>query len=83
MWILQTLSCENLFIHYECTSSQLTICHHFWVGATANPPKSDDSYAKLTRSALITYLNADFFFLENTKIKALNPSPNLFNNTRV
>ena len=22
------------------------ICHHFWVGATANPPKSDDKYAQ-------------------------------------
>ena len=53
MWILQTLSCENLFIHYECTSSQLTICHHFWVGATANPPKSDDIYVQLTRGAFI------------------------------
>ena len=29
------------------------ICHHFWVGATANPPKSDDSYAQLTRGAFI------------------------------
>ena len=29
------------------------ICHHFWVGATANPPKSDDRYAHLTRGALI------------------------------
>ena len=29
------------------------ICHHFWVGATANPPKSDDRYAQLTRGAFI------------------------------
>ena len=29
------------------------ICHHFWVDATANPPKSDDRYAQLTRGAFI------------------------------
>ena len=29
------------------------ICHHFWIGATANPPKSDDKYAQLTRGAFI------------------------------
>ena len=29
------------------------ICHHFWVGATANPPKSDDRYAQLTRGVFI------------------------------
>ena len=22
------------------------ICHHFWAGATTNPPKSDDKYAQ-------------------------------------
>ena len=27
--------------------------HHFWVGATANPPKSDDRYVQLTRGAFI------------------------------
>jgi hypothetical protein len=27
--------------------------HHFWVGATANPPKSDEIYAQLTRGAFI------------------------------
>ena len=27
------------------------ICHHLWVGATANPPQSDDRYAQLTRGA--------------------------------
>ena len=29
------------------------ICHHFWLGATANPPKSDDRCAQLTRGAFI------------------------------
>ena len=29
------------------------ICHHFWVGETAIPPKSDDTYAQLTRGAFI------------------------------
>ena len=24
------------------------VSHHFWVGATVNPPKSDDRYAQLT-----------------------------------
>ena len=27
--------------------------HHFWVGATANPPKSDDRYAQLSRGEFI------------------------------
>ena len=29
------------------------ICHHFWVGSTANPPKSDYRYAQLIRGAFI------------------------------
>ena len=27
--------------------------HHFWVGATANPSKSDDKYAQLTKGAFV------------------------------
>ena len=52
MWSLESnqpvkfLKCGILkksFTYYECTSCQLPISrHHFWVGATANPPKSDD-----------------------------------------
>ena len=46
-------------IYYGCTSSQLSIfvITFGWVpdlvGATANPPKSDDRYAQLTRGAFI------------------------------
>ena len=29
------------------------MCHHFWISATANPPKSDDRYAELTRGAFM------------------------------
>ena len=29
------------------------MCHNFLLGATANPPKSDDRYAQLTRGAFM------------------------------
>ena len=34
---MNLLPVEHFFEH---------ICHHFWVGATANPPKSNDRYAQ-------------------------------------
>jgi hypothetical protein len=43
------------------------ICHHFWVGATANPPISDDRYAQLIRGAFI--MND---FLQNPHFRKMN-----------
>ena len=38
---------------HRCFELICQFSHHFWVGATANPPNSDDRHAQLTRCAFI------------------------------
>ena len=52
--------------------------HHFWVGATANPPKSEDGNGQLTRVAfkINDFLwNPYFSIIENYLFDLLNTTP--------